>query len=61
VHKSVMSVHTVVNKSTIGLLLNTGADWINFRLSGKQGDGTKDKVKHIEIKDQLSVAMDERE
>jgi len=34
VHKSVMSVHTVVKKNTIRLLLNTGVDWISFRLSG---------------------------
>jgi len=34
VHKSVMPVHTVVNKNTIRLLLNRGVDWINFRLSG---------------------------
>jgi len=34
VHKSVMSVHTVVNKNAVRLLLNTGVDWISFRLSG---------------------------
>jgi len=34
VHKSVMSVHTVVNKNTIRLLLNAGVDWFTFRLSG---------------------------
>jgi len=34
VHKSVMPVHTDVNKNTITLLLNRGVDWINFKLSG---------------------------
>jgi len=29
-----MPVHTVVNKNTIRLLLNTGVDWINFIRSG---------------------------
>jgi len=33
-HKSVMPVHTVVNKNTIRLLLNRVVDWINFKLSG---------------------------